>query len=154
MRLISALMLCLSFLLPHAAFAAPTPSERLGTCLADSTTGKDRKELARWIFMAMAAHPDINELSAASQEQIIQSNKNMAALVTRLLTETCVTEVRAAMADGNNGSNGSSNLFQAFKTLGEVAMRELMGNRNVTKSVSDYTQYLDKKKIEGVLATK
>lgn len=150
MRSISVLTLCLSFFLPPAAFAA-SPSEALGTCLVDNTTGKDRKELARWIFMAMTAHPDIRELSAATEEQTIQSNKNMANLVTRLLTENCTAEVRAARSEAG-GAN--TNMFQAFKSLGEVAMQELMGNRNVAKSVGDYVQYLDRKKIEGVLATK
>jgi hypothetical protein len=149
MRPTFALLLCLSFLIPHAAFAA-TPSETLGTCLVDNTTGKDRKELARWIFVAMTAHPDIRELSAARDEQTIQANKSMASLVTRLLTQNCTTEVRAAMAS----EGGNTNMFNAFKALGEVAMRELMGNPNVAKSVGDYVQYLDKKKIESVLSTK
>ncbi|MES2581117.1 MAG: hypothetical protein V4627_00245 [Pseudomonadota bacterium] len=150
MRPISVLILSLTFILPHAAFAA-SPSDTLGTCLVDNTTGKDRKELARWIFMAMTAHPDIRELSAATEEQTVQSNKNMANLVTRLLTENCTAEVRAARSE-SGGAN--TNMFQAFKSLGEVAMQELMGNRSVAKSVGDYVQYLDKKKIEGVLATK
>jgi hypothetical protein len=151
MRPITALILSLSFLaVPHAALAA-SPSEALGTCLVDNTTGKDRKELARWIFMAVTAHPDIRELSAATEEQIIQSNKNMATLVTRLLTENGTTEVRAAR---NEGGGANTNMFQAFKSLGEVAMQELMGNRNVAKAVGDYVQYLDKKKLEGVLSTK
>lgn len=148
MRPLATLLLCLSIVLPHAALAA-TASETLGSCLVDNTTGKDRKELARWIFMAMTVHPDIRELSAASEEQTVQANKNMAALVTRLLTENCVAEVKASIADG-----GSTNMFNAFKSLGEVAMRELMGNRNVAKSVGDYVQYLDKKKLEAVLGAK
>lgn len=150
MRPISALILSLSVLVTPAAFAA-SPSDALGTCFVDNTTGKDRKELARWIFMAVTAHPDIRELSAATEEQIVQSNKNMAILVTRLLTENCTAEVRAAR---NEGGGANTNMFQAFKSLGEVAMQELMGNRNVAKSVGDYVQYLDKKKIEGVLSTK
>ena len=30
----------------------------LSTCVADNTSGKQRKDLARWVFFAMAAHPD------------------------------------------------------------------------------------------------
>lgn len=44
------------------ALAGPY-TDALGSCLADNTTGKDRKELARWIFVAMSAHPEMRDLS-------------------------------------------------------------------------------------------
>jgi hypothetical protein len=31
--------------------------------MADSSTGKDRKELARWIFVAMSSHPELKGLT-------------------------------------------------------------------------------------------
>jgi hypothetical protein len=40
---------------------AQQPADALSTCFADRTSGKDRKDLARWIFLAMAAHPEMKE---------------------------------------------------------------------------------------------
>src|SRR5579863_8064334 len=63
--------------------------DALRTCVTDNTSGKDRKDLAKWVFFAMAAHPEIKpyaqaNVSAAADE----SSQKMAALVTRLLTDS------------------------------------------------------------------
>lgn len=70
----------------------------------------------------------------------------MAALVTRLLTVNCEKQTKEVTA-----LEGSAGMFTAFKSLGEVAMRELMSNPDVTASVGGYAKYLDQKKLESVL---
>jgi hypothetical protein len=70
----------------------------------------------------------------------------MAALVTRLLAVNCEAQTKAAIA-----SEGNTGLYAAFKSLGEVAMRELMTNPDVTSSVMAYAKYVDQKKLESVL---
>ncbi len=145
MRFLTIFLLSLAILSPHAAIASPT-SDTLGTCLKDNTNGKDRKALARWIFLAISAHPEIRQLSVATDAIRLDSDKGTAVLVTRLLTENCRAETRAVVAkDGNPG------LFSAFKLLGEVAMTELMTDPGVSAAISNYAQFVDKKKIEEVL---
>lgn len=136
-------VVALSCCWPQAHAASPE-SEALGLCLADNTTGKDRKELARWIFVAMAVHPEIRDLNAVTPPVRTQADKDMAALITRLLTEACVKPLRQAVA----GQNSQAALFDAFKSLGELAMRELMTNREVAESINGYLQYVDRKKLE------
>jgi hypothetical protein len=148
MRIRALLILCLSIAFSNSAHAA-SDSDALATCFADNTSGKDRKELARWIFLALTAHPEIRDLSSAGEEARTQSNKFVAVLVMRLLTESCVTEVRAVYAKG-----GSATLSDAFKSLGELAMQELMTNKNVSASITGYLQYIDKKKLEDALRAK
>ncbi|WP_411024887.1 hypothetical protein, partial [Salmonella sp. s57610] len=59
-----------------------------------------------------------------------EADKTMAALVTRLLTANCEKQTReVASLEGNMG------MYNAFRALGEVAMRELMGSPEVAASV-------------------
>lgn len=42
-------------------------------------------------------------------------------------------------------------MASAFKSLGEVAMMELMSNQQVNEALSAYAEFVDKKKVEEVL---
>ncbi|WP_411025814.1 hypothetical protein, partial [Salmonella sp. s55004] len=45
---------------------------------------------------------------------------------------------------------GNMGMYNAFRALGEVAMRELMGSPEVAASVGGYVRHLDQKKLESV----
>lgn len=143
-KMILSVLLVLSCL---PVYAGPE-SDALSTCLADSTSGRERKELARWIFVAISAHPEIRDISNVSAPKRDKSNKAMAALVTRLLTEDCVTPAKAAIKAGNDGFTAS------FRVLGQLAMQELMSDPNVSASIAEYAQHLDRKKLDASLAVK
>lgn len=129
---------------------AHAQSDALATCLADSTTGKDRKELARWIFVAMSAHPGMRDLAANSPETSEQINKTMGALVTRLLTESCPREVQAVV----KGTESAQGMRSAFEALGRLAMAELTSNADVAASISKFEGYVDRPKVSAVLNPK
>lgn len=121
------------------------------TCLADNTSGKDRKELAKWIFLAMAAHPEIRDQvgpfnAAASQE----SSRRIASLVVRLLAQDCVRETKAII----KGDQVARSFELAFSRLGELAMQELMADKSVQSAVAEFEKYLDKKRLEEALIGK
>lgn len=130
-----------------AACASPA-TDALGTCLTDHTTGKERKDLARWAFVSMAAHPDMAKVAAVSPQARDAENKTMAALVTKLVTQECTAQARQALAEGGDGMRTS------FEVLGKVAMQELMSDPSVNTSIQGFTQYLDQKKFEAVLSGK
>lgn len=44
-------------LMTGTAVAGPA-SDALGVCMADFLNGKERKELGKWIFIGMSAHPE------------------------------------------------------------------------------------------------
>lgn len=138
-----ALGLMVSITLPAAA---GTYTEATGQCMANSTTGKDRKELAKWIFVAMSAHPDIRQLSAITSELREQSSRVMGALMTRLVTVDCPNEFRAMVQN-----EGPDSVRLAFETLGRVAMQELMSDRGVIQSIMDYTRFVDGAKLTPIL---
>jgi hypothetical protein len=127
------------------------PVNALTTCLADNTSGKDRKDLAKWVFFAMAAHPEIRQYADANVAAAADdSSQTMAALVTRLLTDSCVNEVRAVVKAGP----GSQALELAFRSLGELAMKELMADKAVQDSLGLFARYVDQTRLTEALTGK
>jgi hypothetical protein len=125
-----------------------SPASELGGCLVESLNGKERKELAKWIFFAMAAHPEMKSYSSASDKDIQETDEFVGKLITRLLTVNCPRDLQKAYkAD-------PSAIQKAFELVGKVAMRELMTDQNVTKSISNYVRYIDEEKINKVLLEK
>ena len=125
------------------------PVDALKTCVADNTSGKDRKDLAKWVFFAMAAHPEIKPYVGANVAgPADESSKTMATLVTRLLTDSCVGEVKAVMKTGQ----GSQAVKLAFTTLGALAMQELMADKAVQDAMGSFGRYVDQARLNGVLS--
>ena len=141
-----ALLALLTTLCAMPAQAGPA-ADSLADCMSDHTSGKDRKDLARWIFVSMAVHPELTALSSADQDVRTRANKQFAALVTRLITETCVQQARATGKE-----EGQQGVYLAFKRLGEIAMTELMSHPDVRGAVAAYANHLDGQKIEAALS--
>ncbi|MBO9679743.1 hypothetical protein [Paenacidovorax monticola] len=128
------------------ALAGPA-TEALSTCFADHTSGKDRKELAKWVFAAMASHPEIRELSQIPQAEREKIDRSVGATVTRLLTESCPQQTRQAIR-----SDGQSAFKASFGILGQLAMQELMSNPAVRASFGGIEHHVDQKKIDMLLS--
>ena len=128
------------FRLPHA-IAGPA-SDALGTCMVDSLSGKERKQLAKWIFFAMSAHPEITAYSKVTQQVRTENDKAVGQLITRLLVDDCPDQAKQALRN-----ESSVALQNAFELVGRVAMQELMTDRNVATAISRFERYADKQKI-------
>ena len=123
-----------------------TPTNILGTCLIDALNGKERKKLAKWIFLAMAAHPDISVFSNASKKEVDSTDQYLGNLITRLLVEDCPSELKLA-----NDSDPLA-MQNAFELVGQVAMQEIMTNQSVMRAITGYAKYADTEKISSILA--
>jgi hypothetical protein len=145
MKLLHTLPLALAVLSSSGVLAGPA-ADALGTCLSENTTGKERKELARWMFVAMSSHPEIKQLSATTPNDLDQVSRATGALFTKLLTETCVTQTRAAVR-----TEGAQSIQAAFSVLGQAAMQELMSDPAVRAAIGAFERHLDTKKVEAVL---
>jgi hypothetical protein len=146
-RAVATLLLLLT--LPVGAFAQGT-SDTLSGCLADQTSGRDRKDLARWIFFAIGAHPENKPfLAAGSAQATDDANRTAAALLMRLVTESCVVQTRAAIKQG-----GAQAIQIAFEAFGKLAMQELMSNPEVGASMGALDKYLDQQKLVTALGGK
>lgn len=126
---------------------AGTATDALSACLADNTTGKDRKEMARWVFVGMASHPEITTLSNVTQASRDDLDKAMATIVTRLLTESCLTQARSAME-----KDGGTAFQVAFGFVGKLAMQELMSNPKVNAAFSNFAKHIDQKKVNSAFS--
>ena len=71
---------------------AETSEEKLSTCITNTTIGKERKDLARWIFTVMAVHPELSGMSTISAEKRDEISKLTANTFTSIMTDRSVTE--------------------------------------------------------------
>ena len=121
-----------------------TSPNQLKVCLADSMTGKDRKDLARWVFTGMAAHPEIANLAHIKPADMSQVDKKMADMFVRLLTVDCKAEAKLALATQKDEA-----FKEAFGFLGKLAINELMSDQRVKTAFHQFSQYVDEKKFEA-----
>ena len=128
------------------AIAGPA-ADALGTCLSDNTTGKERKDMARWVYVGMSAHPDMQSLSKVTEANRDELDRMMATLFTRLVTENCRAQAKLAME-----KEGAVSFQTAFGAMGKLAMQELMSNPDVSASFNKYSKYLDTNKINSVFS--
>ena len=129
---------------------AQSPEQPLSRCLADNTSGRERKELARWVFFAIAAHPEIKQYAAGSVPQATdEANRVIGKLVTRLLTESCSKQTQDAIKQG-----GSRAIQIAFQALGQLAMQEIMSSADVMAAMSSFEKHLDRSKFNDAFGKK
>lgn len=127
---------------------AQSATEAFATCLTDSLSGKERKDLASWIFFAMAAHPRIEQYATIPEAARVQQDKEIGTLITRLLAENCPAQLVQAQQENPEA------LRMAFEMVGKVAMEELMSNNNVSQAIAAYANYVDMAKIQATLSKK
>lgn len=127
------------------AWAGPFTDE-MSKCLVRSTSEADKTLLIKWIFAAMATHPDVKSLSGVTPEMGEQLNKETGKLVMRLLTQSCKTETRQAVE-----FEGEDTFKASFGVLGQVAMQGLMANGEVSNYFSSFEKYLDAQKLQHAL---
>ncbi|EWH10397.1 hypothetical protein DS2_07988 [Catenovulum agarivorans DS-2] len=146
-KLITTLVLANGLLFSTSSLnAAPSQgysaTQQLGTCLVDSLNGKERKDLAKWIFFAMSAHPEIQPFAKVTNKDLDGTNRFVGGLITRLLTSDCPSQAKAALQE-----SGSLAIQNAFRLVGEVAMQELMTNQQVTATIGAFEKYVDQAKM-------
>jgi hypothetical protein len=137
------LFVTLASLLIPTYFIGKAQANELGICFTDNLTGKEKKNLAKWIFFVMSEHPEISSYSSANAEDKEEIYKFVGQLVTRLLTEDCPMQTKNAV-----NQYGQRAIKDAFGVVVQVAMQEVMMNENVTKSGNSFEKYLDKEKIQ------
>lgn len=130
---------CLALSLPAAA--GPYADD-LSKCLVRSTGEEDKRSLVKWIFSAVALHPDVADIATVTPTQRTDMTRNTAKLFERLLTESCRTEVKQAVQ-----YEGSQTIGASFQILGQVAARELFSNPNVSAHMAELAKHIDHKKM-------
>ena len=139
------ILLLMSVLLVGASAPAHAGvfGDDLTRCLVDSSTKDDRAQLVRWIFVAMAQHPLVASMSNVKTDQKEQSNKEVGALLMRLLTETCKDKAIAAIK-----AEGAAAIQLSFQVLGQVAAGEIFADKEVVAVMSGVDKYVDSEKLK------
>ena len=83
---------------PLPALAGPA-TDALGQCLVGETTGNDRLLLVRWMTFAFAAHPAVQDAVTIDATKVDALNRDVSQLVTSLLTDRCLAQTKAAVAE-------------------------------------------------------
>lgn len=129
-------------LIPISAAQAGPYSDDLGKCVVSHMSENDQKDLIRWIFGAIALHPDIKRYSNITGEQHEAMDKAAAQLIERLLTRDCVQEAKTAIKyDGNVA------IQTAFELAGRVAMTNIMQAPEVTSGMQNMAKFIDQKRF-------
>jgi hypothetical protein len=142
-------VLCLLFCALGATAHAQPAVDAFGKCLADNTSGKDRKDLARWLYVAMGAHPDMKAISSINSSAPEDSSRVAGELFTRLIAEACPNQAKAAV-----DATGPVAFQSAFSVLGQLAMQELMADKDVNAGMGLLQKYIDNGKVQSVFGTK
>lgn len=127
------------------AFAGPY-GDKLGNCLVESTSQRDRNILIVWMFSAASQHPVVRNILNVSPEQMDLANKNMADLTVKLLTENCKVETSEALKN-----EGATALESSFRLFGQVAGNELFTSPHVAGALAGFEKHLDSSKIEELM---
>ena len=143
--MIKAIAIAFLLLASMPSYAGPY-TDTAKTCIADTTNGKDRKALARWIFLNMSVHPEMRSVAVVPEDAREQINKSMGELFTRLITENCANEFKVA-----SKNEGTAAVTGAFEFLGMLAMQEVMSNPEVSSAFASLEKYIDRKKISSVI---
>jgi len=113
--------------------------EDLQRCLTQSSSEKDMILLTRWISRAINEHPNLIDLSNLDANKRADIDNKMAIYLTRIIDSDCKYEFQnVTKYEGNNG------MTVAFEFLGKAAMTQLMQNKKVSDSASNFVKYLKK----------
>jgi hypothetical protein len=120
-------------------------SDDLSKCLVKSMSPSDQTAVVRWIFSAMALHPDVAPYAKLTPAQHDAFDQEASLLMQRLLTVDCRKETVEALK-----YEGPASFEASFSTLGQVAMRGLMGHPTVMQDMTKFGSYGDKSKIDDL----
>jgi len=132
--------LAISAFLSSSAHAGPA-TEALGTCFIQSTSGRDRDTLVKWLFYTMSMNPRIKDIVNSTPIEREKYTKLTASLYERLVFIDCKQETLIAIRE-----DGYDSLSKSFEQLGEMAAVELMADPAVKNESSELNKYVDDKK--------
>ena len=134
------LALVLAALSPLCAAQAPAV---LGKCIVQNMSPKDRSDLARWVFVSMAAHPETKQFTNVPPDARDETSRAVGVLFTHLMTDVCAKEVQEAARAG-----GPPVVPSTIQFLTQIGVQELMTNRDVLGTLSSFSRFADRERID------
>lgn len=123
-------------------------TDALSKCLVSSTTQEDKTALIRWIFGAVANHPQVSDISNITPQSWDSITKDAANVFQNLIAVKCANESREALLN-----EGTAGYKKAFETLGATAFTGLMDDPKVAGAIGGLEKHLSEEKILKALMT-
>jgi hypothetical protein len=122
--------------------------DALSQCFSENTTGKDRKTMAKWLFVSMGAHPEMRAIASITPTSTEVVSKDAAELLTKLLVQACPKQTQAAV----RAAGAPAAMQGAFAVIGQLAMQELMTDKGVVAAMGVLQTSLDNEEVRRVLS--
>jgi len=123
-------------------------SDRLSQCLVASVTEEDKTALVRWIFGAVASHPEVADIAKLTPEAWLGISRDSASVFEKLIADKCASQSREAIIN-----EGMAGYKSAFETLGATAMGGLMSDPSVAEAIAGLDAHLSEEKLMKALMT-
>lgn len=134
-------------LLAAAPSGAGPYSDDLAKCMVRMSTPADRAEFVKFLFSAIAQHPDVSSMAHIPPQQMEATLKATGELIQRLLLQACRSEAQQAIH-----YEGMQAVFYGFQFYGQAMAAELFGNPIVAAKMKDLNKYLDADKFKAFAA--
>jgi hypothetical protein len=139
---------CTAFLTAGLLASAPSGAgpyaDDLAKCMVRTSTPADRAEFVKFLFSAMAQHPDVSSMANIPRRQMESTVKASGELIQRLLLQSCRTETQQAIH-----YEGMEAVFYSYQFYGQAMAAELFGNPIVAAKMKDLNNYLDADKFKA-----
>jgi hypothetical protein len=130
---------------PLSSAHAGVYGDDLSRCLVKSTTSEDQVAFMIWMFSALGSHPAVKSYTTFTDAQRDAASAKAAGLMQRLMVEDCRKETIAGIR-----YEGQTAVLSAFNIFGQAAVRDLMTDPAVTKSLEALGEHVDETKFEAL----
>jgi hypothetical protein len=119
-------------------------ADDLAKCMVRTSTPADRAEFVKFLFSAVAQHPDVSSMANIPPRQMEATVKASGELIQRLLLQSCRSETQQAIH-----YEGMEAVFYSYQFYGQAMAAELFGNPIVAAKMKDLNNYLDADKFKA-----
>ncbi|MBS1207749.1 MAG: hypothetical protein H6R19_147 [Proteobacteria bacterium] len=136
------LALSLGLVLHTLPAAAGPQADALGQCFVNSTTPEEKATISRWLFIVLAQQPEVRDLATIPDASQQETDRAMARLVERMVTDACRSPAQQALAQ-----EGPNAIKQSVTIFAQASARKTFADPAVASAVNGFTRYLDMGRI-------
>ena len=115
-------------------------TDTLSTCMIEKTTAEEQKNMGRWMFSVLSAHPDMQQFFSYTHNKDLQQqlDKKLATLMGDLLLNRCKHPLQNAIRQ-----EGLNSIKNAGQQWAKIAVTGLSNHPDVKQQLSAYLQYIN-----------
>lgn len=142
-HLITCVLLTISINSVAASIDDPQAGNAFLSCIDRSTSPEERKALAIWVYTALSAHSDLDDLTLIEPALKSISEQKAAKIFARLLSNDCKAEtITAAAEEDTIGVEDSLKIHKAnYKILITYALKAVSENKKARQSVNQIVKH-------------